>query len=268
MPYVNPTWTLNALNGTRKSYETPFFDTAPQVLYDDGLRPDLGLGAAVQQWRLIWEFTNTSEYNNPNFYEGLAFWVSLPLLDSQWPLGLTSVTAAAGPGAANVGGTTSTSGTSAGSAPVLSVTPADPATSTRTASGAGSTPVVSVTPADPTMSTLAGRGLAVTVSRIPPGTTVSVSVSAPAQTQGAIGTAKSNNTPAKRAKGTQLGAATGKAGKTRRAKVRVRTDRPGALARHKSMKAVSVRTTITSSKHRHRVVITRVVRLKSAAHSR
>ena len=242
-PHVDSEWTLNALDGTRKNYTIPFYDTAPQVLYADGLRPDLAVGAAVQQWRLIWEFTNPDQYDNPNFYEGLAFWVSLPLLNSQWPQGLTGATAAAGPGAVNDGGTMSTSSTG---------------------SSSGSTPALTVTPAAPTIATLTGSGLAVTVSKVNPGATVTVSVSE--QTSGVPATAKGGKAKATHVKDTVLDTVRGRAGKKRRVKVRVRARRK-ALARHRGVKLVRVRVTIASPMH-HRVKITRAVRIKNAKRGR
>ena len=88
LPRVNSIWTLDAMGGTRKNSVLPFYDVAPEVLVADGQRPDLALGAAVQLWRLEWEFTNTSLYDNPNYYKGLSGWVSVVLLNQQWPNGI------------------------------------------------------------------------------------------------------------------------------------------------------------------------------------
>ena len=76
------------MGGTRKNSVLPFYDVAPEVLVADGQRPDLALGAAVQLWRLEWEFTNTSLYDNPNYYKGLSGWVSMVLVNQQWPNGI------------------------------------------------------------------------------------------------------------------------------------------------------------------------------------
>jgi hypothetical protein len=91
-PRINSTATLNATGGTRKSFEIPFYSTAPEILYADNTRSGFGVAAAIQQWRLIWEFTNTKLYNNPDYYEGLSDWVSMFLLNRQWPNGLTAST--------------------------------------------------------------------------------------------------------------------------------------------------------------------------------
>jgi hypothetical protein len=139
---VSPVWTLDATGGSRKNAPIPFYDVAPGVLAADDDRPDLALGAAVQLWRLEVEFTNMSLYDNPNYYKGLSGWVSMVLLDSQWPNGI-------------LGPPGSSSATKRGKTPSLSMT---------------------ISPSMPTASRLYERGLNITVRGAPAGSTVHIAI--------------------------------------------------------------------------------------------
>jgi hypothetical protein len=80
---VDAKWTLDALNGSRKSYITPFMTPALSVLARTGTRPDLVDSVAGQHARTIAEFRGAMTYTHPNFYKGLASWLSMPILDRQ-----------------------------------------------------------------------------------------------------------------------------------------------------------------------------------------
>lgn len=142
LPRVSSMWTLDATGGTRKDTVLPFYDVAPEVLFADGDRPDLALGATLQLWRLEVEFTNTGDYDNPNYYKGLSGWVSMLLLNNQWPNGIVASPA------------------------LFGIAP-------RTAL----TPRVVIAPRTPAISTLSKPGLTVTVAGIPTGSTIRVTVS-------------------------------------------------------------------------------------------
>lgn len=93
-PLIDQTWTLDALNGTRKNDLEPFLDPAVSVLVDSGDRPDLAPGLASQMARLQQEYTGAESFTNENYYKGFEAWISTPLLNLGWPQGMAPDTRA------------------------------------------------------------------------------------------------------------------------------------------------------------------------------
>ncbi len=87
-PLIDSTWTLDALNGTRKNDLEPFLDPAPSVLVDSDDRPDVAPGLAAQMTRLQQEYVGAESFTNVNYYKGFESWISTPLLNLQWPQGM------------------------------------------------------------------------------------------------------------------------------------------------------------------------------------
>lgn len=91
-PHVSASWLLDGSGGTRKNDTIPFMSCALPVLAASGERPNL-LAVVSSQLAVIESQYEASEtYTHPNFYKGLAEWVSIPLLDQQWPRGMASDT--------------------------------------------------------------------------------------------------------------------------------------------------------------------------------
>ncbi|HTX12182.1 MAG TPA: hypothetical protein VME22_26435 [Solirubrobacteraceae bacterium] len=89
-PRIDSTWTLNATDGSRDSLDEPFLDPAVSVLAASGDRPDLAADPSSQLVRLESEYSQQQSYSNVNFYKGFESWLSMPLLDAQYPQGITA----------------------------------------------------------------------------------------------------------------------------------------------------------------------------------
>jgi hypothetical protein len=140
-PRIDSTLTLDATGGSRSNYKMPFGNPAPSVLLASGDRPDLASLPSAQLARIASEYSGSMAYTNVNFYKDFESWLSMPLLNNQWPNGM--------------------------------------APDTRVASGPDPTPgpptTVTVTPPGTTGGSVPGT-VTVTVSNPPVGSNVSVSV--------------------------------------------------------------------------------------------
>ena len=97
-PLIDQTWTLDALNGTRKNNLEPFLDPAVSVLVANGDRPDLASGIPAQMARVQTEYVAAETFTNANYYKGFGSWISIPLLNLQWPQGMAPDTRVPQPG--------------------------------------------------------------------------------------------------------------------------------------------------------------------------
>lgn len=130
---VDSSWTLDARDGSRKSYITPFMTAALAVLVRSGERPDFAGLIQGQFARTTREFRGAMTYTHPNFYKGLSGWLALPVLDRQ--MGAAQV---AGPEETPAQSTVASTPVTAPSAP--STATALPARATGVAAKVTSTP--------------------------------------------------------------------------------------------------------------------------------
>lgn len=87
-PRINANWILNAERGSRKSYMMPFMDPAVSVLAASGSRPDLVPDVSAQLDLVASEYRAEATFTNVNFYKGFESWLSMPLLNREWPQGM------------------------------------------------------------------------------------------------------------------------------------------------------------------------------------
>ncbi len=87
-PLISASWTLNATHGSRKSYMTAFMNPAVSVLAASGDRPGLAASVGSQLNRIESEYRRAEGYTNVNFFKGVEGWLSMPLLNRQWPNGM------------------------------------------------------------------------------------------------------------------------------------------------------------------------------------
>lgn len=87
-PLISADWILNATRGTRTSYMTPFMSAAVSVLAASGDRPDLAPSVARQLALVEAQYTGAKAFTHVNFYKGFEGWLSMPLLNRQWPQGM------------------------------------------------------------------------------------------------------------------------------------------------------------------------------------
>lgn len=129
-PLIDPTWTLDALNGTRKSNSQPFMNPAVSVLVADGDRPDLAGGIAAEMARLQKEYVAAESFTNENYYKGFESWISTPLLNLQWPQGMAPDTRVAQPSTSSPSSNSAPSVPSPAAPPSIAVTVVAPAAAT------------------------------------------------------------------------------------------------------------------------------------------
>jgi hypothetical protein len=108
-PLINSAWTLNAHGGTRDNFNDPFMSAAVSVLAASGDRPDLvpDVSSELASVEAQYKQATLLSVTNVNFYKGFEGWVSMPLLNRQWPLGMatspnTSVTVDVRPQSTNI----------------------------------------------------------------------------------------------------------------------------------------------------------------------
>jgi hypothetical protein len=87
-PRIGSDWTLNATGGTRKNYMTPFMSPAVSVLATSGDRPQLAGEVSSQLHMIELEYQQSERFTNINFFKGFGSWISMPLLNLQWPGGM------------------------------------------------------------------------------------------------------------------------------------------------------------------------------------
>src|SRR5262249_55623130 len=87
---IDSSWMRNAPNGTRENPLFAFYSVAPDVLVSHGLRPDLVASQPGQIAQLESQSSDQGNYNTPTLYKGLSAWVSMILLDQQWPDGVAT----------------------------------------------------------------------------------------------------------------------------------------------------------------------------------
>jgi hypothetical protein len=97
LPLVGPTFTLDARNGSRQNYLTPFMTSALSVLVGSGARPDLAALLPGQLARVAKEYAGAITYTHPNFYGGVGGWLSTPLIFAQGLPAVPAVPAAPKP---------------------------------------------------------------------------------------------------------------------------------------------------------------------------
>jgi hypothetical protein len=91
-PLINTDWTLDAEGGTRENYLTPFMSAAVSVLAASGDRPDLVPMVSSQLTHVESSYKGAATFTNVNFYKGFECWLSMPLLNRQWPQGMALAT--------------------------------------------------------------------------------------------------------------------------------------------------------------------------------
>jgi hypothetical protein len=94
-PLISASWILDALNGSRDSFMDPFNNPALSVLAASGDRPDLVPAVTSQLASVATAYSQAAGYTSVNFYKGFESWLSMPLLNRQWPAGMAPATAVA-----------------------------------------------------------------------------------------------------------------------------------------------------------------------------
>jgi hypothetical protein len=94
-PLISASWILDALDGSRVSFMAPFNNPALSVLAGSGDRPDLVSAVSSQLASVGAAYSQAARYTNVNFYKGYEAWLSMPLLNRQWPAGMAPATAVA-----------------------------------------------------------------------------------------------------------------------------------------------------------------------------
>jgi hypothetical protein len=82
-------WDLNGLGGSRRSEVVPFTTPAPYVLATAGGRPELVGDLAPQFASIENEFRGAMAFTNAVLYRDLAEELTTPMLEEQWPSGIT-----------------------------------------------------------------------------------------------------------------------------------------------------------------------------------
>jgi hypothetical protein len=83
LPRVDSAFTLDATNGSRKNYITPFMTSALAVLVHTGTRPDLAGLMPGQFARTVSEFRGAMGYTHPVFYKDLSMSLSTVVIDAR-----------------------------------------------------------------------------------------------------------------------------------------------------------------------------------------
>ena len=149
-PLVSSSWVLNATGGTRQNYFEPFMTGAVSVLAASGARPDITPAMVQNQITVVEDqYQGAESFTNVNFYKGFESWLSLPLLNLQWPAGMAPDTRV-----------TSTSSTSSSTSTTTSPQPI----------------TVTVTPSPVAAAGSPTVAIGVTVNHAPPGASTTVAV--------------------------------------------------------------------------------------------
>jgi hypothetical protein len=87
-PRISSNWILDAAGGTRDSFDEPFLSAAVSVLAGSGGRPGLADDLAAQFASISSAYEQSDVYSNVNYSKGFESWLSIPLLNQEWPDGM------------------------------------------------------------------------------------------------------------------------------------------------------------------------------------